>query len=190
MKLSRLVPVLFCLAACSDSTQQGDQLKNMPASEVALIKRVNIADSAEVVNDNPIKKGEALKYHKAAILKFVQDTLQGNVKQWLAVIETIKTRTLINDDYDINVRLLIPRNNYLDEKVPEFGTIIFDAQVDSEGSVKNALKEMKDGDRVIVSGTFGRDFVKNIDFDSYIGPREGFSSPAFIFNIQSITKRP
>lgn len=190
MKLSRLIPVLFCLAACSDSTQQGDQLKNMPAPELALIKRVEIADSAELVSDNPIKKGEALKYHKAAILKFVQDTLQGDVKQWLAVIETIKTRTLINDDLDINVRLLIPRNNFLNEKVPESGTIIFNAQIDSEDSVKNALKEMKNGDKVIVSGTFVRDIVNNIDFDNFIDLQEGFSSPAFKFNIQSITKRP
>jgi hypothetical protein len=190
MKLSRLIPVLFCLAACSDSTQQGDQLKNMPAPELALIKRVEIADSAKVVNDNPIKKGDAVKYHKAAILKFVQDTLLGNVKNWLAFIDTIKTTPLVDDDYDTSVRLLIPRNNYLDEKVPEFGTIIFDAQIDSAGAVKNALKEMKDGDRVIVSGTFVRDIVNNIDFDNIIDLHEGFNSPTFKFNIQSITKRP
>ncbi|WP_121810893.1 hypothetical protein [Mucilaginibacter kameinonensis] len=189
MKLSRLIPALLLFSACNN-TQHGGQLDNMPASELALIKRVEIADSAFLVNDSPIKKGEALKYHKAAILKFVQDTLQGNVKQWLAIVETIKTTPLLNDDYDINVRLLIPRNAYLNEEVPESGTIIFNAQIDSEDSVKNALKEMKDGDRVKVSGTFVRDIVKTIDFDNFMDPQEGFSSPAFKFNIQSITKRP
>lgn len=187
MKLLRFIPALFLFVACN-STQEGGEMDNMPAPEIAFIKRFNTADSAYSMNDNVIKKQEALKYHKEAIIKFVTDTLSGNADKWLGVLNKIEASRYADGVFEVTI--LVPKNNYLDKEMPELNTIRLNAKVDSNTVVKNALKDMQKGDRVIITGTFVKDIVGNIDYNANdFREQDTFNEPEFNFKIENISKR-
>lgn len=188
MKLSNLLIFsVFCIG-CNQSFMD-KPVDNRPAAELALIKRVGSADSVCDAAINDIKKKEAIDNGKTTLAKFIRDTLHSEVKSWNATIYKMELSRFA--DSTIEVTLLIPNKGMeLNEKVLTSNTITLFAKTSfSNLSVKNQLAAMQVNDKVLVSGSFEKDELGNIDVstddinDNYI-----FTSLKFNFNIENITK--
>ncbi|WDF79661.1 hypothetical protein PQ469_06530 [Mucilaginibacter sp. KACC 22773] len=190
MKLPYILFLSILLASC-DQSYMNKPIDNRPATELSLIKRLSIADSAYDASENEIKKTEAIEKGKSDIAKFIIDTLHSDVKEWPAIVHEIRVV-----QYPINyidVTLLISKGITLDEKYPNFNAVVLNAKVDQTDSVlKNSLKELLRGDTVLVNGFFEKDVNENIDFTGYSigqGDKEAFSNPSFNFTLKKITKK-
>jgi len=88
---------------------------------------------------------------------------------------------------------MISKGTEFDEKYPEFNSIILRSNIVDNDRIKNLLKPLSEGSRVLVSGTFltDKDREGNLIFDGYAttaDKEETLSNPVFSFNISDIKK--
>ncbi|SDP48700.1 hypothetical protein SAMN05428975_1426 [Mucilaginibacter sp. OK268] len=188
MKISNLLLLSLIIAGCN-SAPENKITDNRPATQLALIKKFNTADSLYFYESNDIKKTEALENGKTELIKFITDSLHDDVKQWPAVVHEISVDKLL--DY-IDVTLNISKKMGKYEDPSEFKVIILHSKVSmSDTTVKNQLKKLLTGDQIFVNGSFEKDdIVGDINFHgNNYDDRDIFSSPELNFKIKSITKQ-
>jgi len=187
MKISTLLLLSLIIAGCN-SAPENKITDNRPATQLALIKKFNTADSLYFFESNEIKKNEALEKRKTELIKFITDSLHDDIKQWPAVIHEISVDKPLSY---IDVTLNISKKMGKYEDPSEYKIIILHSKVSlSDTTVKNQLKELLAGDSVFVNGSFEKDEIGKINFHgNNYDERNIFSSPELNFQIKSITKQ-
>jgi hypothetical protein len=168
------------------------QKDNRAADELAFIKVLGDADSTYHRQHNAITKKDVFDTTKIKVSHFITDKLKGKAESWEAEILSIEPDLI---DGVIDVELMISKGTpTTDEKYPQYSSIILDGHSFHDEKVKNMLKPLMKGDKVLVSGTFSadRDAEGNINFNSYNlssnSDEERLSNPVFIFTITAIKK--
>lgn len=168
------------------------QKDNRAADELAFIKVLGDADTLYNKQHNAINKKDVFDTSKVKITHFISDKLKGKAENWEAEILSLEPDLI---DGVINVKLMISKGpTQTDEKHPEYESIILDAHSFHDEKVRNILKSLQKGDKVLVSGTFSadRDVEGNIDFDTYrlgsADDEQKLNNPAFYLRITDIKK--
>lgn len=182
--------LLLVLASCDETANKQQAIvDNRPKKQLQLIKAFNDADSAYKYQDNEITKKEILDSSKAKLAAFILKDLNAKVENWSAIFEELEVSQL--GDNLITVSLLVPLAKEIDKKLPESDAILLYATVTfNDKQIKDQLKTLSPFDSVVVSGTFEKDILDNIDISaSDFDDRYTFSAPKLLFKITSIKKQ-
>lgn len=194
MKVSKLLFLPLFFIGCNTS-QPVKKIDDRPMDELSFIKKFHVADSLFSSEINDIKKTETYDKQKTELTRFITDSLPKEVKQWHAFVYKIKAESFPTDE--IEVTLLIPQNTFLntEQKYPELSNIVLSSKASlNDSSIKDSLKELLEGDNVLVTGSFEKDDTGNVNLDSNtddINNKQGFifSNPKISFQIKSIIKQ-
>ncbi|WP_431200116.1 hypothetical protein ACRQ5D_17905 [Mucilaginibacter sp. P25] len=118
------------------------------------------------------------------------DTLHAKAVQWQATLYQIELKSY-PVDY-IEATLLVTPKIYLDDdqKYPDLSNIVLSARVLPDNTIiKDKLKDLLKGDRVLITGSFEKNKTGDIEFTSNGDDKDyAFSNPKLDFKIESITK--
>ncbi|MDB4926782.1 hypothetical protein [Mucilaginibacter sp.] len=182
-------PIIMITLYSCDRQPSSEQKDNRPAQELTFIKVLVDADSVYKAQHNEINKKDVFDTSMVKITHFINKNAKA--ENWQAVIHALDVDAL---DGAIDVTLRISKGMQFDEKYPQYNAIILKAHIFDNDKIKNMLKPLQAGDKVLVNGKFSteKDAEDNIKFESFnigsIDKEETLNNPVFDFNITDIKK--
>lgn len=154
-----------------------DAVKDDRTSEqLALIKHFAESDSLYGVQYNAIKRAEVRDDEMNGLINFINDTLKNSFNKWPATIHELDVSSF-SSDY-IDVTFLIPLQATLNEKNPQFSSIVIHATVPfDQTSVKDSLAKARVGEKVWISGDFSKGGSDEVTISGYLDPENPFQNP-------------
>lgn len=157
-----------------------------PKDELIFVNKLAKADSALNKQANDVGKKAVADSAREDASKYLTTTLDAKANNWIAYVSTIDAPT----GSSAVVYLLIPKTWELGDDHAERSSITLLADVSNNKAVLDALKPLKRGDRVLVSGEFVK-LANKVDVDVMFqgmstDPEDVLTHPEYNFTITDI----
>ncbi|MDB5286984.1 MAG: hypothetical protein JWR05_1933 [Mucilaginibacter sp.] len=190
MKKYYLIYTIFIsiVVGCNEpaSTKQNIDISDIrPKHQINFIKKLKVADSLYTYESNEIKKAEALDSNKIYIAHYVIDSLKCQIINWHAYIYEMKVNEWPTKN--IEVTMMIPNDMIPDKEFPQYNAVILRSIVPFDDiKIKKLLKDFQNNDKVLISGNFENNDLREVNYNFYSSESKIFSNPRFEFKITDI----
>lgn len=192
MKPTLLLVILYIVIAGCNSIPQTKQkvIDNRPKPLLKLITKLDEADSIRLMQNNAIGKKEAIDSGRSTLISFIKSDLNYKIENWPAIVKEITVSEW--PVKMIEVTVFVPEKKDFTKKDTAYvyNAITLTSSIDyGDIKLRNLLKGYRAYDKVLVSGTFTKDIIGDIDFTgAELEDDNLFSNPVFKIDLMDLKK--